>query len=223
MSKLVLFNDVTTDNDESNLLIGNCDIQANKEGFSQSDIIVEQFYKNCEFDIHLVYSSDALRVKKIVHKLRVKSKDQSITSSSVRRLVGLRERDFGVLNNTPIHFDSDIFSHSRIKPEKGESVFECRVRSVDCIVKILNKNKNIVVLSHPFLCQIFFNAILQKDHTLLTEFWQLKGSYVIMDYEFGSYGIKWNFLNANNTLSNTTYTQDQIYSNILGKQRTFSI
>ena len=130
---------------------------------------------------------------------------------------------FGVLNRTPLSLDSDVFSHTRIKPEQGESVFECRVRVMKCINQLVKKcsDGTILLVSHPFICQIAFNALLQKDHTLLTEFWHEKGSFAVLVFKKGTYGIQWGFENGYNALADTSYTQDEIYRRLLGKKGAF--
>ena len=221
MSKLVLLNDVSTELDEANLLVGDTDPPDSPKGKQQADVI-STFFQEKVKDIDLILSSDAQRIKKLVHKIRADSKDQSLTSLVPRRLAALRERSFGVLNRTPYSLESDIFRHTRIKPEKGESIFECRVRIMKYIVDVVEKcrDKTILMVSHPFVCQIAFNAILQKDHTFVTDFWTQKGSFVILNFEFGKYGVRWKLENAYNAISNTSYTQQEIYSGILGKEGT---
>ncbi len=218
--KLILMNDVSTDVDVAELLVGDSDPVANQVGSQQADIISVFFNKKVPH-ADLVYSSDAVRLKKLVHKIRTNSKDQHLTSLKVRRLEGLRERGFGILNRTPLSLSSDLFSHTRIKAERGESIFECRVRAMSCIDRMVHRfgNKSILLVSHPFFCQIALNAILQKDHTILTTFWQDKGSFVILNFSPGTYGIKWEFESGNNAISDISYTQDQIYSGLLGKER----
>lgn len=223
MNKLIMLNDVSTGLDESDLLTGDADPPASLLGRQQADI-VGSFFNEKVNDVDLIFSSEARRIKKLVHKIRANSKDQSLTSLTPRRLEALRERSFGVLNRTPMFSESDIFRHTRIKPEKGESVFECRVRIMKYIVDVVEKyrDKTILMVSHPFVCQIAFNAVLQKDHTLITHFWMSKGSFAIFELEFGKYGVRWNLNHAYNALSDTSYTQDQIYSRILGKEGSFS-
>ncbi len=222
MGTLILLNDVSTECDEAALLVGDADPSASMEGQDQCDIISSYFLENCP-KIDFVYSSEALRLRKLVHQIRHNSKDSRISSLMPRRLEGFRERSFGVLNRTPLSLDSDVFSHTRIKPEKGESVFECRVRIMGCISMLIKKypTKSVLIISHPFICQIAFNAMLQRDHTLLTHFWQEKGSFVMLDFEYGKYGVKWSFTNGYNAIADRSYTQDEIYSQLLGKERAF--
>lgn len=223
MGKLILLNDVSTELDEANLLVGDADPPDSIIGKQQADVISSFFYEKVN-KVDLIYSSDAQCIKKLVHQIRVNSKDQSLTSLTPRRMEALRERSFGILNRTPYSLDSDIFHHTRIKPEQGESVFECRVRIMKYIVNIVdrNKNKTLLLISHPFVCQIAFNAILQRDHTIVTNFWISKGSFVVFEFEFGKFGVRWKLSNAYNALFNTSYTQDEIYSGVLGKEGALS-
>lgn len=219
MGRLVLLNDVSTELDEANLLVGDTDPPHSSTGKQEADIISVFFLKKVH-NIDLIFSSDAQRIKKLVHRIRADSKDRNLTRLTPRRLEALRERSFGVLNRTPYSFESDIFQHTRIKPEKGESVFECRVRIMKYIVKVVEKtvDKTTLLVSHPFVCQIAFNAILQRDHTLVTDFWTSKGSFVVFSFEFGRYGVRWKLDHAYNALSDLSYTQDQIYSGVLRKK-----
>ena len=219
MGKLVLLNDVSTELDEVKLLVGDTDPPHSATGKQQADVIAPFFHEKIP-NIDLIFSSDAQRLKKLVHRIRVDSKDQILTHLTPRRFKALRERNFGVLNRTPCCLDSDIFQHTRIKPEKGESVFECRVRMMKFISNLVEKyqDKVILLVSHPFVCQIAFNAILQRDHTFITEFWINKGSFVVFGFEFGKYGVRWNLDNAYNAISDISYTQDEIYSGVLGKE-----
>lgn len=221
MGNLILLNDVSTELDEAQLLVGDADPPHSVAGKQQADVISAYFHEKV-VDVDLIFSSDAQRIKKLVHRIRADSKDQSLTKLTPRRFEALRERNFGVLNRTPCSLKSDIFQQTRIKPEKGESVFECRVRMIKFISNIVEKyrDKVILLVSHPFACQIAFNAILQRDHTFVTDFWIQKGSFVVFKFEFGKYGVRWNLDHAYNALSNISYTQDEIYSGVLGKEGT---
>ncbi len=223
MGKLVLLNDVSTELDEANLFVGDADPPDSVTGKQQADVI-SVFFQEKIHDVDLIFSSDAQRVKKLVHRIRADSKDQNLTRLTPRRLKALRERSFGVLNRTPYSLNNDIFRHTRIKPEKGESVFECRVRIMKYIVEVVEKclDKTVLMVSHPFVCQIAFNAILQKDHTLITDFWTRKGSFVVLEFDLGKYGVRWKLDHAYNALSDTSYTQDEIYSRVFGKEGAFS-
>ena len=220
MGKLILLNDVSTDLDDVVLLASDITVPSNRTGNLQADIIANYVLEKVPV-IDYIYHSDAIRIRKLVHKIRADYKGKlQLGKTSTQAL--LRERNFGVLDRSPINFESDMFSHSRIKAENGESVSECRIRVIKVITEIIsyqNYDKVILVVSHPFVCQIAFNALLQKPHTTLTQFWQEKGSFVILDYK-KSYGLQWSFLNGHNAVSNLSYTQEQIYNQILGNKRT---
>ncbi len=221
MGTFILINDVSTEAEDGGLLVGSADPIASRKGNAEADIISTYFFSKIE-EVDIVFSSDADRVRKLVHKLRISSKDNSLTSLSVRRLEALRERNFGILNGTHIPLESDLFSQTRIKAERGESIFECRVRMMKIISDLANKypSKILLAVSHPFSCQIAFNAILQRDHTLLTKFWQEKGSFAAFQFSMGDHGgVRWELKSANNAFSNISYTQDEIYSRLLGRAR----
>lgn len=221
MGTLILLNDVSTEDEEVDLLVGNADPPASEKGNSQADVISSRVLKECP-TIDLVFSSDAQRIKKLVHKIRIGSKDRSLTQLTPRRMEALQERSFGILNRTQISLLGDLFTHTRIKAEKGESVYECRVRITNYILSVVERHSDKVILmaSHPLACQIAFNAILQKDHTYVTEFWIQKGSFVVFSFRIGRYGIEWKFENAHNSFSDISYTPDQIYRGLLRKERT---
>ncbi len=223
MGYLILMNDVCTDLEESNLLIGGSDPPANSRGQAQADQICSYFYDKIE-NVDLVFSSDATSIRKLVHKLRTQSKDQHLTSLKIRRTTALRERNFGVLTGCPMPLSSDLFSHTRIMAEDGESIFQCRTRIMKYVNGICQQfpEKTLLCVSHSFACQIAMNAILQKDHTFLTDFWQKKGSFIQLYFELSRYGIKWDFRCGHNTFSDTSYTQKQIYRALLGKQGALS-
>ena len=218
MGKLILLNDVSTDLDDAVLLASDITVSANRTGNLQSDIIANYVLEKVPV-IDYIYHSDAIRIRKLIHKIRADYKGKLGKSSTQ---VFLRERNFGVLDRSPINFESDMFSHSRIKAENGESVSECRIRIIRVITEIIsyqNYDKVILVVSHPFVCQIAFNALLQKPHTTLTQFWQEKGSFVILDYK-KAYGLKWEFISGHNAISDLSYIEKQIDSQILGNKRT---
>jgi broad specificity phosphatase PhoE len=225
MGTLTLLNDIQTDMDFNLLMVGDLDLQPDKSSLKTFGKTIADGVCSKNPGIEVIYSSDAIRIKTLVHKIRIQSKDQVLTKLDNRNLEALRERSFGVLNGTPLQLTSDVFSSTRIKPDNGESVFDCRVRAMKCINGICKKHpgKNILVVSHPFLCQIAFNAMLQKDHTYLTPLWiEMKGSFASFKFNVMEHGIQWEFLSAYNTIINTAYTQDEIYSRLLGKERPFT-
>lgn len=221
MSKLILLNDVHTELDDSGLITGTADPPASHLGNQQADTIASFLYSKVK-TIDFLYNSDAKRILKLVHKLRGNSRDNHLASLDIRALLALRERNFGLLNRSPIAWTSDVFCHSRILAEEGESILQCRTRLTQCISRLCEKHKDkrIVIVSHPFSCQIAFNSLLHKGHTLNTEFWQTKGSFAIFNYTHGKYGIKWELESAFNSLADTSYSTEEIYSRLLGKKGT---
>lgn len=217
MGTLILINDVSTEIEESSLLVGDLDPSASALGNSQVDIIVPNLFSKIN-KIDVIFSSDAKRVLKLTHRIRLLSSDNSLGSLDVRKLKSLRERSFGILNRSPIGLSGDMFGQYHILAEDGESVFQCKNRLMKCIKRLCNeyKDKSILIVSHPFSCQILSNVILNRGHNLITEFWQNKGACMIIGFNQGKYGIKWSLANAFNTIANTTYTKDEIYSSILG-------
>lgn len=220
MSQLIFMNDVSTDLEEEGLMPGSDNPAASELGNRQADEIVTYFYTKVEH-IDILFSSDATRVLKLVHKLRLQSKDNRLVTNDVRKLKGLRERNLGVLNRSLIPWTSDLFCHSRILAEGGESILQCRARVMKCVISTCKEcdDKRILFVSHPLLCQVAMNAILNKGHTLHTEFWQRKGSFMIFDFTKGKYGIKWEFQSAFNSFEDSAYSTGDIYHRLLSKER----
>jgi len=218
MSKLILMNDVSTELEESNLMPGDDDVPASELGNKQVDQIVPYFYSKIN-RVDILFSSDAKRILKLVHKLRLQSKDNRISSNDTRKFKGLRERSLGVLNRSLIPMTSDVFCHSRILAEDGESILQCRARVMNCLGGICKEHstKRILIVSHPLLCQIATNAILHKGHTLYTEFWNKKGSFIVFDFNQGKYGLKWEFHSAFNAIDDSSYSTEDIYNKLLSK------
>ncbi len=222
MGTLVLLNDVSTEINEAGFLVGDSNPAISVLGKQQAETISSFLLDKVDIDV--VARSDSSILHVLVHKIRLKSKGQHLTKADPKKLQGLRERNFGVLNNTQYPLTSAVFQHSRILPEKGESVMQCRSRLMVCLNGICNKNmgRTVLVVSHPFACQIITNVILQKGHTILTDFWQQKGSFIVFQFELGQFGIKWSFQSAYNSFVDQPYTQDQIYSKLLGKEGALS-
>ncbi len=212
MGKLVLLNDVSTEAEEGGLFLGCSDTPASKLGDTQSNTVGVFFNSKVPL-IDVIIASDAVRLKRMVHKIRTNSKDQHLTKVNIILLQALRERDFGVLNRTPIKNNSDLFSHSRISAEQGESVLQCRTRVMKCIEELCNKysDKSILIVSHPLVCQIITNVALQKNLTSRSIFWNEKGSFVILDFNHGKYGLQWKFKNAYNAILDKEYSSEKFH------------
>ena len=70
MGKLILLNDVLTELDEVLLLAGDTDSLDSATGKQQADVISSFFHEKIP-NVDLVFSSDARRIKKLVHRIRV--------------------------------------------------------------------------------------------------------------------------------------------------------
>jgi broad specificity phosphatase PhoE len=205
---LALLNDVECTLDVANLVVGDTDDPATENGELQALTIASSIGDHLE-KIDILAASKANRLSRLIHYIRVKSRDGYLTKVKVRYLDALSERSFGVLNGSRINIDSDLFRHSRITAEDGESIFMVRKRMVNVIESIHNSN-SCLVISHPFACQILFNVLLSRSHIALTEFWFRKGSLSILKKETG-----WQFVKAVNLLENKEYTLDDIYAQLL--------
>lgn len=120
------------------------------------------------------------------------------------------ERSFGVMTGATLDLSSDVFRNERICCEKGESVRQCKERIMGYLSSFLATNKDIVCLSHPHVCQIMANFLLNRAITTHSAFWHKKGSVLTVDYYFSSRGIAYNFRDAFNCIENKIYTADLI-------------
>ena len=209
MGRLILTNDVLTEIDEAQLITGRLDPSPNKEGEVQSVKLATYVIEKCGA-IDYIASSLAKRVKKFTHHLCL----NNIAKKSVlpSRNNVLSERDFGVLNGTRYSLNSDLFTHTRICAQGGESISECRDRMFGFVVAICQKHDNILIASHPFACQILTNKILNHDHTLLTEFWFQKASFIVLRFDKNT---GWKFKDGYHAISEKKYSEEEIYSRIL--------
>ena len=215
MGIVVLVNDVKTDLDDHGLIVGNSDPAPNKDGKEQAVKIASYIYEKVPY-LNVMLASQSERVAKLLHHVRTKSK--FLLSLPIKYSDALQERDFGVLTGSKYDLNSDIFHHSRITAEDGESVSQCRDRAMLFLESAVTQNARHLVVSHPFLCQIVTNSVLRKSHTTLTSFWLSKGSFVVFDIVSGRYGLKWVFQDAFNGLLDRQYTSEEIYSDILGPE-----
>jgi len=217
MARVILLNDVHCEMDNHGLLVGNADLPASEKGLSQSKIIAKYFHTKIR-SINLLAASDLGRLSKLLHCIRVESPKRYLLDLAVRTSDALRERDFGVLSGSCLSLESDVFTHSRITGENGESLSQCRERAFKFLNAFLSVNVRALVVSHPFICQVITNAVLHKPHTYLTEFWMRKGSFIEFDLLKGQFAFNWKFLHAFNALDDREYTEDEIYCKLLGKK-----
>ena len=178
MGKLILLNDVHTEMSGNDFLVSGVDVPADKLGETQSIKIAAHITSKINID-HIL-ASDALCLMKLLHCIRINSKntfDRSIVYTDA-----LRERDFGVLSGTKYSLKSEIFTHSRICPEGGESVNQCQERAMRAVRTFCEKHQgNNLIVSHPFTCQIITNVLSNRSLTWLSDFWLRKGAYLICD------------------------------------------
>ena len=193
MGRLLLLNDVATEMDA--LLTGDKDLPASEEGEQQSKFIADFVIEKCQ-QIDYIASSDAQRITKLVHHFRFKH-----SKKKYKPYVGLRERNFGVLTGAPYSLNSDMFQHSRICAEGGESVQQCRLRVMQVVNELCQEmNCYILMISHPFTCQIIHNVLCNRAHTIVENFWMRKGSLGIYQYNSGAYGLNWKLLEEVNVI-----------------------
>lgn len=216
MGYIVLLNDVSTTLDEEKMIVGDSDAPISELGTKQSlDVATRIQTLFGHPALNLIAASKSSRISKLVHHIRTKSPNGKLANLETRFLDSLKERSFGVLTGSQHPIDSDLFTHSRITAEGGESVAQVRDRMVSTISNLCAKHKNICLVSHPFACQITFNALLSKKHTVLTKFWLSKGSVAVLNYAKGKFGNSWKFQRAINLLSERNYTLDEIYNEIV--------
>ncbi len=181
--KIILLNDVSTDLEQFNndIILGDIDAPVNDLGRQESIIIDKHLSTE---PIHLIISSPAERLVKLLHNLRQRDVASVLTSIPVYTSPDLKERSFGVLNGTNIQSESSIFTHTRVCAEGGESVEQCRIRLRHCVDSYCEKysDKNLVFVSHPYSCQILFNSLTNRSPSYISGFWNFKGSCAFFDY-----------------------------------------
>lgn len=212
MGNLILINDVLSNFDDDNLIAGNSlDAYPSKLGEQQSiDIAVK--VQPLLSGLNLMAYSKSPRISKLIHHIKTKSVNGRLANVETRISDLFQERSFGVLNGSQFALDSDLFTHTRICAEDGESISKVKERFSSGVYELCAKNKKVLIVSHPFACQIVFNFFLSKKHTALTKFWMTKGSVSVLEFAQGKFGFRWNFHSAENLLEQKEYTLDEIYS-----------
>lgn len=213
MGKLVLVNDVETDIGKSGLIVGAYDAAVSEEGAKQAEKLAK-FLCDKVGKISLVIASDTVRSRKVLHHIRVYAKN--LSPQKIRKSKDVRERDFGVLTCSSFYLNSDLFKHSRICAEGGESISQCQSRVLSYI-ELICQNLQLhrtVILTHPFVCQILTNAFLKQAASNLNEFWFNKASFAEFGFELHKYGLQWCFGKAYNALNEQQYAEDDLKINI---------
>lgn len=218
MGVAILVNDLPSELFDSGFFIGHLDPDPTTDGKSHATKVAKLIHQKVE---HLteITASDAKRVARTVHQIRVHSPSRMLLDKRVKYTPCLRERSFGVLDGTlMLSVGSDLFRHSRVTGEDGESVSQCRDRVMGYIDSCVHPRWRGVIVSHPFVCQIASNVILGKSHTMLTSFWLSPGSFVVFDLKEGHHKTQWGFNRGYNAILGREYTEEQVYSDVLGEQ-----
>lgn len=212
--QIILLNDVSTVLDDSNLITGSSDVKISKEGLTQTNIIAQNIQPYIK-GINAIYCSNVERLNKLIHQIKIKSNNHKLSQIPVSYSSALNERSFGVLTGSQHSLQSEIFRHSRICAENGETVAQVKYRIIEKIQDICNIHNKSLIISHSFACQILFNALLDKNHTALTSFWLKKGSMSILNATKGKFGFSWQFEKAKNLIEDTEISLNDIYNNLI--------
>jgi broad specificity phosphatase PhoE len=218
MGMVTIVNDVVTDMDAARLVVGSSNPSPNKEGEEQATQVAK--FLNIKLSrVTGILASDANRVARLVTQIRTQSNDRLLLGRPVKYLHHLRERNMGLVTGTPYNFDSDLFAHSRVLAEKGESVSQCRERLISCLEREVSETDRLIVVSHPLACQIIANVYLNQIHTILTSFWFAKGSCMTFDTKMTKSGsLRWELQDAFNAIVGCSYSQDEVYNDLLGSE-----
>jgi len=210
MPRIVLLNDVECNLDGAGVVVGSSMSPCSVVGRQQSDQIAECLSKKFpKFDV--ITASDADRLTHLLHQIRQKCR---LTTPRIRYSDALRERNFGAITGTIFMpgFQSDLFTHSRICAEMGESVSECSTRAMRFVRPFSDRKnlKNLLCVSHPFLCQIICNAICGRKQTTLTKFWFQKGAFMVAQFT-----DVWKVKLFYHSLDEMEYSENQVYSEVM--------
>jgi broad specificity phosphatase PhoE len=209
MALLALLNDVESELDEAGLVSGDSDGAATRNGEKQSLVIAKNIHKHMG-RVDAMAASPAVRLAKLIHNIRVKSNSSYLAAIKVKYLDSLKERSFGVLNGSKMNIDSDLFNHTRICAEGGESVAQVRRRIMNALEALCNSNKRVLAVSHPFACQVACNTMLGVNQVSLVKFWFRKGALVLFENKDG-----WKFKKAFNLLEDQELTFQDIYTELV--------
>lgn len=218
MGSIYLLNDVETALHAEGLIVGDQDDVLTKNGQDQCLLFSKKIAHKLK-DIRSIYASPASYLKKYIHHIR--STNKKMVPLSPVFSEGFKERNFGVFSGSKCSIKSDIFNHTRVKAEGGESINECRTRTMKPFTKITNLavKKNILIISHPFVCQIITNVVLNKDHTILSEFWLTKGSMCRIKVKTDKGSLSYKIAETYNAISDKAYSEETLYSRLSEEKR----
>jgi broad specificity phosphatase PhoE len=195
MALLALLNDVESELDSAGLVVGDSDSAATKEGEQQALTIAKNIHKPMG-RVDILAASPAVRLMKLLHNIRVKSTDAYLSKVPIKYFDALKERSFGVLNGSKMNINSELFSHTRLCAEDGESIAQVRRRMMKIIDSLCQGNKRVLIVSHPFACQVACNTMLGISQVALTTFWFKKGAFALFERTDG-----WKLKKALNLIS----------------------
>lgn len=205
---MVLLNDVETELSRQGLTAGDLESTLTSDGESQCERIAKSIVETFRaFDFLLCSSSK--HINKLMH--RVLSYQKSLNSSRIKISSSLKERNFGVLNGSKLDLQSDLFTHTRICAENGESVNQCTQRAINFLKPYLDKKlSGVMVISHSFMCQYISNFLLQQKANKMLNFWSKKGACLELKYQIGQYNLVWDFNKAYNFVEKTEFSLQDI-------------
>lgn len=178
LDKLYLLNDVEAEGENAGLIVGSADAAVTPTGKQQA-VKIGQKLSEIVQEIGIIAASDAQRLVSLLHHIRAKTKPKN---HRVRYSTALRERSFGVYQQTVFSLSSDIFRYSRITAENGESINQCSKRVMQFVSQLDSDNISTgLIVSHPFVCQIICNCLCHWKITLLSQFWLNKGSLMVTE------------------------------------------
>lgn len=211
MTKIIIMNDVECKMDKSDMIVGSSESPLTEEGVRQTGQI-SKFLATIQPSFDLMIASNSGRLTKLLHQIRMQVK---IKQPKVKYSPMLLERNFGVLNGTKFigGLNSDLFRHSRICAEGGESVAQCCDRAMKFIRSVVIESgiKSTLCVTHPFLSQIICNSVCNQKQTILTPFWFNKGAMVVSSISGQGFQVV-EFWNA---LEGKKYSQEQVYRDTL--------
>ncbi len=207
MAYLALLNDIECELDAAGLVVGDSEGDPiTKEGEKQSLTIAKHIHKPMG-KVDIIAASPAARLNKLIHNIRVKSNNACLTRVQVKYLNSLKERGFGVMNGSKINIDSELFRHTRLLAEGGESINQVRRRVMSALDALCRGKTRVLAVSHPFTCQIACNTMLGINQITLVKFWFRKGALALFTKHEG-----WKLEAAFNLLEQKEVTVHQMYS-----------
>jgi len=185
--KIYLIRHGQTEYNDKNIFRGHLDIPLNSYGISQAESVGKALKV---IDFNAIYTSPLIRAKKtaeIIHKYQSGkisiNVENDFTDLNYGKWQAKSKEE--VKNNYPkLYHEWEISPYSTKIPD-GESLYDAQKRSWNCLVKIINNNKDktICIVSHRVINKLLISKILG---ILKTGFWKIKqdtGCINIMEYK----------------------------------------